>query len=56
MPCSCRIITQATDKDGNSILKDKKVTGFTNNEEDAIHLDKVPLFVRGLYERIRWKI
>lgn len=26
-------LLQATDKHGNSILKDKKVTGFTNNEE-----------------------
>jgi putative intracellular protease/amidase len=35
-------LLQATDKDGNSILKDNKVTGFTNNEEEvAVQLDKV---------------
>jgi putative intracellular protease/amidase len=38
-------LLQATDKDGNSILKDKKVTGFTNNEEVAIQLDKVVPFL-----------
>ena len=27
------------------MLKDKKVTGFTKNEEDAVHLDKVVLFL-----------
>jgi putative intracellular protease/amidase len=38
-------LLQATDKDGNSIFKDKKVTGFTNNEEVAVQLDKVVPFL-----------
>ncbi len=37
-------LLQATDKDGNSILKDKKVTGFTDSEESAVHLEKVVPF------------
>ena len=31
-------LLQATDKDGNSILKGKKITGFTNDEESAVGL------------------
>ena len=38
------LLLQATDKDGNSILKDKKVTRFTNNEV-AAQLDKVVPFL-----------
>ena len=38
-------LLQATDKDGNSILKGKKVTGFTDSEEDAVHLEKVVPFL-----------
>jgi putative intracellular protease/amidase len=38
-------LLQATDKDGNSILKNKKVTGFTDSEEIAVHLEKVVPFL-----------
>jgi putative intracellular protease/amidase len=38
-------LLQATDKDGNSILKGKKVTGFTDSEESAVHLEKVVPFL-----------
>jgi putative intracellular protease/amidase len=38
-------LLQAKDKDGNSILKDRKITGFTNSEEDAVQLDKVVPFL-----------
>ena len=34
----------ATDKDGNSILKNKRVTGFTNSEEETVKLDKTVPF------------
>jgi putative intracellular protease/amidase len=37
-------LLQATDKDGNSILKGKKITGFTNNEESAVGLTKAVPF------------
>lgn len=37
-------LLQATDQDGNSILKDKKITGFTNNEESIVGLTKVVPF------------
>ena len=37
-------LLQATNKDGNSILKDKKITGFTNNEESIVGLTKVVPF------------
>src|SRR6187431_512495 len=32
-------LLQATDKNGDSILKNKKVTGFTNEEEQTVKLD-----------------
>lgn len=38
-------LLQATDKDGNSILKGKKITGFTNNEESAVGLTKTVPFL-----------
>jgi putative intracellular protease/amidase len=37
-------LLQATDKNGDSILKNKKVTGFTNTEEQAVKLDKIVPF------------
>ena len=37
-------LLQATDQDGNSILKDKKITGFTNNQESIVGLTKVVPF------------
>jgi putative intracellular protease/amidase len=37
-------LLQATDQDGNSILKDKKITGFTNNEESSVGLTQVVPF------------
>jgi len=37
-------LLQATDKNGNSILKNKKVTGFTNEEEKTVKLDKTVPF------------
>lgn len=36
---------QATDQNGNSILKNKKVTGFTNDEESTVGLTKVVPFL-----------
>jgi len=38
-------LLQATDKDGNSILKGKKITRFTNNEESAVGLTKAVPFL-----------
>lgn len=37
-------LLQATDRNGNSILKGKKITGFTNNEESAVGLTKTAPF------------
>jgi len=37
-------LLQATDKNGDSILKNKKVTGFTNEEEQTVKLDKIVPF------------
>jgi putative intracellular protease/amidase len=37
-------LLQATDRNGNSILKGKKITGFTNNEEFAVGLTKAVPF------------
>jgi putative intracellular protease/amidase len=37
-------LLQATDRNGNSILKGKKITGFTNNEESAVGLTKAVPF------------
>ncbi|HEU4448059.1 MAG TPA: type 1 glutamine amidotransferase domain-containing protein, partial [Nitrososphaeraceae archaeon] len=37
-------LLQATDRSGNSILKGKKITGFTNNEESAVGLTKAVPF------------
>jgi putative intracellular protease/amidase len=37
-------LLQATDNNGSSILKDKRVTGFTNDEEEAVKLDKTVPF------------
>ncbi len=38
-------LLQATDNNGNSILKDKRVTGFTNDEEHTVKLDKTVPFL-----------
>lgn len=38
-------LLQATDNNGNSILKDKRVTGFTNDEEHIVELDKTVPFL-----------
>lgn len=38
-------LLQATDRNGNSILKGKKITGFTNNEESAVGLTKAVPFL-----------
>lgn len=37
-------LLQATDKNGDSILKNKRVTGFTNQEEQTVKLDKIVPF------------
>jgi putative intracellular protease/amidase len=37
-------LLQATDRNGNSILKSKKITGFTNDEESAVGLTKAVPF------------
>ena len=37
-------LIQATDKSGNSILKNRKLTGFTNAEEESVKLDKTVPF------------
>lgn len=37
-------LLQATDKNGYSILKNKRVTGFTNEEEQTVKLDKIVPF------------
>ena len=37
-------LLQATDQDGNSILKDEIITSFTNNEESIVGLTKVAPF------------
>jgi putative intracellular protease/amidase len=37
-------LLQARDRNGNSILKGKKITGFTNNEESAVGLTKAVPF------------
>jgi putative intracellular protease/amidase len=37
-------LIQATDKNGDSILKNKKITGFTNDEEETVKLDKTVPF------------
>ena len=37
-------LLQATDRNGNSILKGKRITGFTNNEESAVGLTKTVPF------------
>jgi putative intracellular protease/amidase len=40
-------LLQATDKNGDSILKNKKVTGFTNAGNQTVKLDKiVPFSIR----------
>jgi putative intracellular protease/amidase len=40
------VLLNARDPQGNLIIKDKKVTGFTNSEEAAIGLtDKVPFLL-----------
>jgi putative intracellular protease/amidase len=38
-------LLQATDNNGNSILKDKRVTAFTNDEEHTVKLDKTVPFL-----------
>ena len=38
-------LLQAIDQNGNSILKNKKVTGFTNDEENSVGLTKVVPFL-----------
>ena len=37
-------LLQAIDKNGDSILKNKRVTGFTNSEEKTVKLDKTVPF------------
>ena len=37
-------LLQATDKSGNSILRNKRVTGFTNDEEETVKLEKTVPF------------
>ncbi|HKU83805.1 MAG TPA: type 1 glutamine amidotransferase domain-containing protein [Candidatus Nitrosocosmicus sp.] len=37
-------LIQATDKNGESILKNKRITGFTNDEEEFVKLDKTVPF------------
>ena len=37
-------LLQATDKNGNSILRNKRVTGFTNDEEETVKLEKTVPF------------
>lgn len=37
-------LIQATDKNGDSILKNKRITGFTNDEEEMVKLDKTVPF------------
>jgi len=37
-------LIQATDMNGDSILKNKKITGFTNAEEESVKLDKTVPF------------
>lgn len=37
-------LLQATDKNGDSILRNKRVTGFTNSEEHTVELDKTVPF------------
>ena len=37
-------LLQTMDKNGNSILKNKRVTGFTNEEEQTVKLDKIVPF------------
>jgi putative intracellular protease/amidase len=44
-------LTKAVDKNGASIVKGKRVTGFTNTEEKAVGLDKVVPFL--LEEKLR---
>lgn len=52
-------LTRAVDENGVSILKGKKVTGFTNTEEEAVGLTKIVPFLLeekmktlgGIYER-----
>jgi putative intracellular protease/amidase len=38
-------LLQAKDRNGNSILRDKKVTGFANSEEKSVKLDQVVPFL-----------
>jgi putative intracellular protease/amidase len=38
-------LLQAKDQNGNSILSDKKVTGFANSEEKSVKLDQVVPFL-----------
>ena len=48
-------LLQATDQNGNSILKNKKITRFTNDEESTVGITKVvPLFTGGPFKRIGW--
>ncbi len=44
-------LLQAREQNGNSILKNKKVTGFTNDEESSVGLTKVVPFL--LEERMK---
>jgi len=37
-------LIQAMDKNGDSILKNRRITGFTNDEEEAVKLDKTVPF------------
>ena len=44
-------LLQATDKNGNSILRNKGVTGFINGEEETVKLEK--LFPFSLEDRLK---
>ena len=39
------VLKNTKDTDGNPLVKDKKVTGFTNQEEDAVQLTEVVPFL-----------
>ncbi|MEO5991919.1 MAG: type 1 glutamine amidotransferase domain-containing protein, partial [Ferruginibacter sp.] len=39
------VLLHAKDENGNAIVKDKKVTGFSNTEEEAVQLTDVVPFL-----------
>lgn len=49
-------LIQATDKNGDSILKNKRITGFTNDEEESVKLDKtVPFSLENKFKELGGK-